>query len=165
MVINDDASKILTTERRSLIKEVSEHSSRIELVIAPYRAPADGFSDEEYSAAQAKLWNEYIYPRFLPIYQELFPDAGEKLEGESHAMLRYGEMMGVAFCEWLRREGFFHIFEKKIYFVIARNVFEVYPAGASFICFSLDEAALALHRLADKLHPITLNLWLKQLIR
>lgn len=161
----NDTSEILTPERRILIKEVCEHNSRIELVIAPYRAPADGFSEEEYSAAKAKLWNQYVYPRFLPIFEELFPDAHEKLEGESHQMLRYAEMMGVAFCEWLRRDGFFHMFEEKIYFVIARNLFEVYPGGASFICFSLEESASALNRLSDKLHPGTLNSWLRQLIR
>jgi len=142
---------ILTAQQRAVIDRVGKQSEKIAAIVAEYRAPADMFTQEEYfagkySEAKAHLWNEYIYPHFLPVFNELFPDAKRECEYEGMTnMIRYGEMMGAAFCEWLDREGFFHSFEENIYFVLARNVFEVYPAGASFILFELDQAADALN--------------------
>ena len=83
------------------------------------------FSDtpyEEWKELKSRFWNEYVYPKFEEVYFEMFPDEkGEKdnpdrFKGDFN-VLDYNQKMAIALCAWLKRDGFFHMFEGEVCFI------------------------------------------------
>src|SRR6185437_2447793 len=154
-----------TPEQSKLVEEVCAHNLRIRRLMLNSEGCLDAVALDERRQLGSRLWNEYIYPRFLPVYLELFPNT----EGRCASKDPFGDIrrMAITYCEWVRRNGFFHAFDGSIYFLRV-NTFvlcDLLIEGPSFVRLSLEAVAQTMDCLANRDSKTAPTSWLGKLLR
>ena len=111
-----------STAHSSLCSEIIRRSLAIQQALNKYDRLLDGVTFEEWKELRSRFWNIYVYPKLEIVYFEIFPDEldrkddPDRFKGEFE-MLDYNQKMAVALCTWLKRDGFFHVFEGEVFFI------------------------------------------------
>jgi len=112
----------LDPKHKYLYREAMERCSAIQQILNQHDQLITDLSSEEWNKLQERFWNEYVYPKYEPVYFELFPaDRGKKDNPDRFKadfdIVYDNKKMAIALCEWLKREGCFHFFEGHVIFI------------------------------------------------
>jgi hypothetical protein len=121
-----------STSYDSLYREVMGRCLAIQEAICKHDLHFNDTPFKEWTELKNRFWNEYIYPKFENIYFDIFPnERQEKTQSEEsnndYKIKDHNKKMVIALSAWLKRDGFFHMFEGEIFFI------NITPTDLAFI--------------------------------
>lgn len=158
-----------STPFEPLYREIINKYEAILKTIEKHDLLFEDISYDEYLELKQQFWNDYIFPKHKEVYFEIFPDDNQIKDDpdkfkEGSSLIDYNLKMAIALCEWIKREGFFHLFEGEVYFIDPTDLSFVLTDGVPFRRYPPQYLGRLLERVAgdrtnDKKRIEKLTLW------
>lgn len=101
---------------------------------------------EEEIEIRRRFWNVRVESEFCSIFEAAFSPHGPRDTQTLENFIPQRERWGYAWAEWLSRNGFVHIFERRIWLIVVTDFYNVGLNGAQLVELPFPAIARLCHR-------------------